>query len=105
MTRDSPPCDSLAIVMTGIEGVESRSNKLQQAKSSTHILLDRWGLRTREDKEWNLHSFDHLVMERMKVERKEIRSHDPNPLVGHHNHATKWHKAILMVRSDAVVMD
>jgi hypothetical protein len=43
-------------------------------------------------------------MEWMKVERKEIRSHDPSPLVGHHGRATKWHKAILMVRSDAVVI-
>jgi hypothetical protein len=61
-------------------------------------------LRTREEEEWNLHSFDHLVMGRTKVERKEIRSHYPNPLVGHHDHATNLHKAILMVRSDAVVI-
>jgi hypothetical protein len=61
-------------------------------------------LRTREEEEWNPYFFDHLIMERTKVERKEIRSHDPNPLAGHHNRATKWHKAILMVHSDAVVI-
>jgi hypothetical protein len=58
----------------------------------------------REKEKWNLHSFNQLVMERMKVARKETRSYDPNPLVGHHNHATKWHKAIPSAHSDAVVI-
>jgi hypothetical protein len=40
----------------------------------------------------------------MKIGRKEIRFHDPNPLIGHHNHATKLHKAIPAVHSDAVVI-
>jgi hypothetical protein len=30
--------------------------------------------------------------------------HDPNQLIGHHNHATKRHKAISAARSDAVVI-
>jgi hypothetical protein len=60
--------------------------------------------RERESEEQNPHSFDHLVMERAKVKRKEILSHNPNLLVGHHDRATKWHKAIPMVSSDAVVI-
>jgi hypothetical protein len=43
-------------------------------------------------------------MERTKVGRKETRSYNPNPLVGHHNRATKWHKAIPTAHSDAVVI-
>jgi hypothetical protein len=30
--------------------------------------------------------------------------HDLNPQVGHHNRATKWHKAIPLVHSVAVVI-
>jgi hypothetical protein len=30
--------------------------------------------------------------------------HDPDQLIGHHNHATKWHKAIPVAHSDAVVI-
>jgi hypothetical protein len=54
-------------------------------------------------KEWNPHSFNQLAMERAKVGSREARSYNPNPLIGHHNHATKWHMAISMARSDAVV--
>jgi hypothetical protein len=81
-----------------------KSNKHQQAKGSTHISLDRWGLRAREEEEWNPHPFNQLVMERMKAERKETWSHDPNQLIRHHNHATKRHKAIPTAHSDAVVI-
>jgi hypothetical protein len=35
---------------------------------------------------------------------KEGMIHDPNQLLGHHNHATKLHKAIPMAPSDAVVI-
>ena len=30
--------------------------------------------------------------------------HNPNQLIGNHNRATKWHKAIPMARSDVVVI-
>jgi hypothetical protein len=30
--------------------------------------------------------------------------HDPDQLIGHHNRATKWHKAIPMAHYDAVVI-
>jgi hypothetical protein len=30
--------------------------------------------------------------------------HDPDQLIGHHNRATKWHKAIPAAHSDAVVI-
>jgi hypothetical protein len=43
-------------------------------------------------------------MEQAKVEEKEARFPNPNPLVGHHNRATKWHKAIPTAHSDAVVI-
>jgi hypothetical protein len=46
-----------------------RAINTEQAKGSTHILLDRRGLRTREKEEWNPHSFNQLIMERMKVGR------------------------------------
>jgi hypothetical protein len=48
----------------------------QQAKGSIHILLDRWGLRRKEEEERNPHSSDQLV----KIGRKEGRSRDPNHL-------------------------
>jgi hypothetical protein len=35
--------------------------------------------------------------------KREARSHNPNPLVGHHDRVTKWHKAILTSHSNAVV--
>jgi hypothetical protein len=38
-----------------------------------------------------------------KVGKREARFPNPNPLVGHHDHATKWHKAILTAHSNAVV--
>jgi hypothetical protein len=46
---DSPSFDPLAIATMGIRGMESRSNKHQQAKGSTHTLLDWQGLRTKEE--------------------------------------------------------
>jgi hypothetical protein len=36
--------------------------------------------------------------------KREARSHNPNPLVGHHDRATKRHKAILTTYSNAVVI-
>jgi hypothetical protein len=44
MTRDSPPCDSLAIVTTGIEGVESRSDKLQTSEELNPHLTGSMGI-------------------------------------------------------------
>ena len=51
--------------------------------------------------EWNPYSLDQLVMD--EGWREEVQSHDPNQLIGHHDRATKWHNAIPMVRSGAVV--
>jgi hypothetical protein len=68
-TRDLPYFNPLAIVLMEIEGMETKSNKHHQAKGSTHISLDRQGLTTREEKEWNPYSFVQLIMERAKVGR------------------------------------
>jgi hypothetical protein len=43
-------------------------------------------------------------MEQAKVEEKEARPHNPNPLIGHHDRATKWHKTFPTAHSDAVVI-
>jgi hypothetical protein len=50
-TRVSPPFDPLAIATAGTGGMESKEQQKQQARGSTHLLLDRQGLRTREEKE------------------------------------------------------
>jgi hypothetical protein len=42
-------------------------------------------------------------MGRAKVGIREARSPNPIPLVGHHDRATKRHKAILTAHSNAVV--
>jgi hypothetical protein len=42
-----------------------------------------------EKKQWNLHPSIQLVMGRAKIGRKEIRFHDPNPPIGHHDCASK----------------
>jgi hypothetical protein len=39
----------------------------------------------------------------VKVGKREARFPNPNPLVGHHDRATKRHKAILTAHSNAVV--
>jgi hypothetical protein len=39
----------------------------------------------RTEEEWNLHSFNQLAMEWAMVGRRDARSHDPKPLVGHHD--------------------
>jgi hypothetical protein len=57
-----------------------------------------------EKRQWNPYPLIQLVMERAKVGIKEARSPNPNPLIGHHNCATKWHKAIPTVCSDAVII-
>jgi hypothetical protein len=73
-----------------IERIESRKYQTpNKRESSSTILLDQRGLGTREEEERNPHSFIQHVMERMKVGRKEIRSHYPNPPIGHHDRATK----------------
>jgi hypothetical protein len=58
----------------------------------------------RTEEEWNLHFFNQLAMEQAMVGRREARSHDPKPLVGRHDRASKWHKAISTAHSDAVVI-
>jgi hypothetical protein len=47
------------------------------------------GIENKRKKEWNLHSFIQHVMGRTKIGRKEIRFHDPNPPIGHHDRASK----------------
>jgi hypothetical protein len=42
-----------------------------------------------EKRQWNPYPLIQLVMERAKVGIKEERSPNPNPLIGHHNCATK----------------
>jgi hypothetical protein len=50
-----------------------------------------------------MHPFIQLVMGRAKVGKSKARFPNPNPLVGHHDRATKLHKAILTTHSNAVV--
>jgi hypothetical protein len=61
----------------------------KQAKGLNQHLTRPTNVENKRQKEWNQHSFDQLIMEQMKVGRKETQSHDLNSLVGHHDHATK----------------
>jgi len=58
-TRVLLSIDPLAITTTGVTGLETKhqTNK----RGSIHILLDRWGLISREE-EWSSYSFDQLIM-------------------------------------------
>jgi hypothetical protein len=71
--------------IAGIKGMESREqqtpNKWRAQSTSYWINVD-W---EQKREEWNLHSFDQLIMEQTKVGRKGKWSHNPNPLIGHHN--------------------
>jgi len=57
-------------------------------RGSIHILLDRRGLRTREKKN-EITIFQPTRHGTNDNWMNEIRPHDPNPLVGHHDYATK----------------
>jgi hypothetical protein len=49
-TQDSPSFDPDAIVTTGIgEGKSKGQQTPNKRRGSTHILLDQWGLRTKEE--------------------------------------------------------
>jgi hypothetical protein len=65
------------------------SNKHQTSEGLNPHLTGSTRIQNKRGEEWNPHSFDQLVMEQTKVGRKETRSHDPDPLVGHHDRATK----------------
>jgi hypothetical protein len=71
--------------------MELKEKQHQTSKGLNPHLSGLMGIENKgkEREERNPRSFNQLVMEQTKVERKETRSHDPNPLVGHHNRATK----------------
>jgi hypothetical protein len=89
-----------------IREVESREQQTpNKPKGSIHILLDRRGLRTREQEERVEPAL--LRPTRHRTDEGWMKGgtiHDPNQLIGHHDRATKWHKAIPMAHSDAVVI-
>jgi hypothetical protein len=64
------------------------SNKLQTSQGLNPHLTGSSGIenkRGRRKKEWNPHSFDQLVLELVKIGRKEGRSRDPNQLAVLHD--------------------
>jgi len=85
-TRDSPSFDPLAIAMAGIAGLETKHQTSK--RGSIHILLDRQGLRKREKKN-EITLFQPTRHGTNDSWMNEIRPHDPNPLVGHRDCATK----------------
>jgi hypothetical protein len=104
VTQDSPPSDPLANDRNRGSGIK-RATNTKQAKGSIHILLDRRGLRTREEEERmepvlfrpTCHGTD-------EGWTKGGMIHDPNQIIGHHYPATKRHKATPTALSDAVVI-
>jgi hypothetical protein len=74
-TQNSPSFDPLAIAMMGIKDGIRKATNAEQAKSSTHISLDRWGLRTKEERRNNgiCTPFIQLIMGRAKVGIREAR--------------------------------
>jgi hypothetical protein len=105
--RDPPSFDSLAMVFDGNRrnGIK-RGTNTEQVKRLNLNLIGSTGVENKrgEKRQWNPYPFIQLVMERTKVGIKEARSPNPNPLVGCHDRATKWHKAIPTSHCDAVVI-
>jgi hypothetical protein len=97
--------DPLAIAMIGIRGMESKSNKHQRRKGSTHILLDgRGGENGRREKNGIRTLLTNSSWNGRRLDERGTRSHDPNPLIGHHDRATKSAQRLsLRVHSSAVV--
>jgi hypothetical protein len=89
----------------GIKEWNQESDKRRTSKELNPHFTGSMGVENKrgEKKQWNMHPFIQLVMGRAKVGIREARSPNPNPLVGHHDRATKWHKAILTAHSNAVV--
>jgi hypothetical protein len=105
-TQNSPSFDPLAIAKTGIKEWNQESNKHRTSEELNPHFTRSMGVENKrgEKKQWNLHPLIQLIMGRAKVGRREARFANPNPLVGHCNRATKWHKAIPMAHSDVVVI-
>jgi hypothetical protein len=104
-TQNLPSFDPLAIATTRIKEWNQESDKRRTSEELNPHFTRSMGLRKRgEKKQWNLHPFIQLIMGRAKVGKSEARFPSPNPLVGHHDRATKWHKAILTAHSNAVVI-
>jgi len=63
------------------------------AKGSIHIFTGSMGIENKRDKN-RIHTLSTNSSWDERRPEEETRSHDPNQLIGHHNRATKRHKAI-----------